>query len=106
MADPRLVGSVSSEDHRPARNVTYAADQLALNFDDEGQIKNIVGEHNARLVSTSATAETTIRTAAADNPHDSCSHGRCSKFMPKKPAISDGGNMNTVTMEKIFTTLF
>src|SRR5205807_6666215 len=53
-------------DQRPGRNVTYAAEQLAMNFDDEGQIKNIVGEHNARLVSTSDTAETTITSDRVD----------------------------------------
>jgi lipopolysaccharide export system protein LptA len=47
-------------DQRPQRNLTYGADQLGIDFDEDGQIKNIVGERNARLVSRSDTAETTI----------------------------------------------
>jgi lipopolysaccharide export system protein LptA len=53
-------------DQHPGRNINYAAEQLAMNFDDEGQIKNIVGEHNARLVSVAETAETTITADRVD----------------------------------------
>jgi lipopolysaccharide export system protein LptA len=53
-------------DARPGRNLTYAADALILNLDDDGQIQKITGEKNARLVSTADTAETTITTDRVD----------------------------------------
>ncbi len=53
-------------DQRPHRNLTYAADQLGIDFDENGQIKKIVGERNAKLVSTADTAQTTITSDRVD----------------------------------------
>jgi lipopolysaccharide export system protein LptA len=47
-------------DDYPNRKLRYAADELAMDFDDEGKAQKIVGEHNAQLVSTGETAETTV----------------------------------------------
>lgn len=44
----------------PGRKVEFGADQLALDFGDSMLIRQIEGERNARLVSTSATARTTV----------------------------------------------
>ena len=52
------------------------------------------------------TAEATIDTTPMVTPQRSCSSGRRSKFIPKKPAMNEGGNRKTVTTEKILTTLF
>jgi lipopolysaccharide export system protein LptA len=48
----------------PDRQVTYAADELWMGFNDKGQLEKMSGKHNARLVSHSETAETTV---TADN---------------------------------------
>ncbi|MBV8817076.1 MAG: LPS export ABC transporter periplasmic protein LptC [Acidobacteriaceae bacterium] len=56
----------NGQDVRPNRQVDYAADQLTINMDQDGQIKNILGEQNARLVSHSNTGETTITTDHID----------------------------------------
>ncbi|MDQ6760956.1 MAG: LPS export ABC transporter periplasmic protein LptC [Acidobacteriota bacterium] len=53
-------------DQRPHRNLTYAADQLGIDFDENGQIKKIVGERNAKLVSTADTAQTTVTSDRVD----------------------------------------
>lgn len=47
-------------DDRPGRRIEYAADKLAMHMDENGEIKQIDGEQNARLTSHSDTAETTI----------------------------------------------
>ena len=60
-------------DHRPGRNIAYAADTLAMNFDDEGEVKHITGEKNAKLVSTSDTSETTITGNRVDLDFDTSS---------------------------------
>jgi lipopolysaccharide export system protein LptA len=44
----------------PGRKVEFAADQLALDFDEEMVVRKMVGEHHGRLVSTTATARTTV----------------------------------------------
>jgi len=47
-------------DEYPNRRLRYAADLLAMEFDDEGKAQKIAGEHNAQLVSTSEATETTV----------------------------------------------
>ena len=47
-------------DVMPARNLQYAADDLLVDCDDDGEIRKITGQNNARLVSTSESAETTV----------------------------------------------
>ncbi len=53
-------------DDRPGRKIEYVADKLTMNMDEDGQIKKIAGEHNARLTSFSDTAQTTITTDRVD----------------------------------------
>ena len=53
-------------DTYPTRKLQYSADQLWLAMDDEGQIQRISAQTNARLVSTSATTETTITSNRVD----------------------------------------
>ena len=47
-------------DDFPARKISYAADELAMDFDDDGVARKINGNHNASLVSTTEAAETTV----------------------------------------------
>ena len=54
----------------PKRRLDYAADQLRMNFDEDGIVKTITGENNAKLLSTSATASTTITATRVDMEFD------------------------------------
>jgi lipopolysaccharide export system protein LptA len=54
----------------PKRKLEYAADQLRMSFDEEGVVKTITGENNARLLSTSDTASTTITASRVDMEFD------------------------------------
>lgn len=54
----------------PKRRLDYAADQLRMNFDQDGIVKNITGENNAKLLSTSATASTNITADRVDMEFD------------------------------------
>jgi len=47
-------------DSYPNRTLQYSADRLLVNFDEDGQVRHITGDSNARLVSTSAGSETTV----------------------------------------------
>ena len=47
-------------DDYPNRKLRYAAEEMAVDFDDEGKARKITGDRNAQLVSTSDTAETTV----------------------------------------------
>jgi lipopolysaccharide export system protein LptA len=47
------------QDVYPNRKVQYAADDMLVDFDGDGVIQKITGQNNARLVSTTQTAETT-----------------------------------------------
>jgi lipopolysaccharide export system protein LptA len=42
------------------RNVHYAANRLDLHFTEKGAIEDVIGDGSAKLVSTSATGETTV----------------------------------------------
>jgi len=53
-------------DTRPDRKTEYAADQLNLYFNEEGQLKNVAGVGNAKLVSTSAAAKTDVTSGRID----------------------------------------
>lgn len=48
-----------TEDY-PNRKLRYAADVLALSFDEDGQVQKIIGNGNASLVATTEGSETTI----------------------------------------------
>jgi lipopolysaccharide export system protein LptA len=50
----------------PGRKVEYAADELDLNFDDGMVIRTIEGHDHAQLISTSATARTTVKADRLD----------------------------------------
>ena len=47
-------------DDLPTRKLLYAADELSMDFDDDGLAQKINGNHNASLVSTTDTSQTTI----------------------------------------------
>jgi lipopolysaccharide export system protein LptA len=53
-------------DVRPGRKTDYAADQLNIEFGPKSEVSKVLGEGNARLVSTTATANTTITTKRVD----------------------------------------
>lgn len=47
-------------DEYPNRKLQYSADQLVVDFDDDGVANKITAQNNARLVSTSEATETTV----------------------------------------------
>jgi len=47
-------------DDMPARKLRYAADELAMDFDDDGIARTINGNRNANLVYTTDASETTV----------------------------------------------
>ena len=53
-------------DDYPNRKLRYAADDLAMDFDDDGLARKIVGNHNASLVSTTDASETTVTADRVD----------------------------------------
>jgi lipopolysaccharide export system protein LptA len=46
-------------DAYPGRHLQYAADHLAVDYGDDGEVKSITGQSNARLVSASAGSQVT-----------------------------------------------
>jgi lipopolysaccharide export system protein LptA len=88
----------TGQDVRPKRSVEYAADKLTMNMDESGQIKNILGEQNARLVSHSDTGHTTITTDRVDLGFDTSSGesvldtalAQGNSVAESKPAIKPG----------------
>ncbi|HET8548099.1 MAG TPA: LPS export ABC transporter periplasmic protein LptC [Bryobacteraceae bacterium] len=57
-------------DTRPNRKTDYAADQLNIDFGPKGEVTKVLGEGNARLTSTTATAVTTVTTKRVDLSFD------------------------------------
>ncbi len=53
-------------DDYPNRKVRYAADELAMDFDDDGLARKINGNRNASLVSTTDASETTVTADRVD----------------------------------------
>jgi lipopolysaccharide export system protein LptA len=53
-------------DDYPNRKLRYAADDLAMDFDDDGLAKKIAGNHNASLVSATDASETTVTADRVD----------------------------------------
>jgi len=47
-------------DEYPKRKIEYAADEVQVVYNDQGDIERITGRHNARLVSSSQGSETTM----------------------------------------------
>lgn len=61
-----------SED-APNRKLRYAADELAVDFNDDGVAQKVVGEKNAELVSNSDISETSVKAGHVElalEPHD------------------------------------
>jgi lipopolysaccharide export system protein LptA len=57
----------------PNRKLRYAADELAVEFNDDGVAQKVVGEKNADLVSTTDVSETTVKANHVElalQPHD------------------------------------
>ncbi|MGH9613821.1 MAG: LPS export ABC transporter periplasmic protein LptC, partial [Bryobacteraceae bacterium] len=52
--------------NQPGRQLTFAADEMFLNFDDNTQVNKIQGRNNAELVSHSKSGTTTIHTDRID----------------------------------------
>lgn len=53
-------------DRDPGRQLEYGADQLGMTFSPNGELEKITGEGNARVVSTSEAARTTVTTSHVD----------------------------------------
>ena len=53
-------------DNRKGRQVEYSADHMTARFDDEGNMTEVVGNHNARVVSVQEHAKTVISGDKAD----------------------------------------
>ena len=73
----KLVETTAAQgtDQRPGRNLEYAADQLAMDFDQDGLVKKITGTQNARLISTAETAVTTTTSDRVDLDFDTSGDG-------------------------------
>jgi len=53
-------------DDYPNRKLRYAADELYVDFDDNGKVQKIVGQNNAQLTSTGETSETNVAANRVD----------------------------------------
>jgi lipopolysaccharide export system protein LptA len=58
--------SAHGSDDYPNRKLRYAADDLAMEFDDDGLARKIVGNRNASLVSTTDVSETRVTADRVD----------------------------------------
>src|SRR6185369_3128450 len=52
--------SAHGVDEYPKRSLQYAADELQVTYNDEGQVDKVIGRNNARLVSVSEGSQTTM----------------------------------------------
>jgi lipopolysaccharide export system protein LptA len=70
LADQRiqLVEALGAKgiDDQPDRRLEFSADQLAMNFDDNGQMNHIVGDRNAHLTSTAPSGVTHVDSDRVD----------------------------------------
>jgi len=57
-------------DEYPKRKLEYAADELHVMYNDDGEVDHISGKNNARLLSTSAGSETTMTSDFVDLTFD------------------------------------
>ena len=53
-------------DNQTGRRLEYSADQIAMNFDENGQVNHIVGDRNARLTSTAQSGVTKVNSDRVD----------------------------------------
>ena len=61
-------------DDLPNRKLRYSADELAMDFDDDGVARKIDGNRNANLVSTTDTSETIVSGDHVDLTFDADGH--------------------------------
>jgi lipopolysaccharide export system protein LptA len=70
LADQRiqLVEAVNAKgiDDQPGRRLEFSADQIAMNFDDNGQVNHILGDRNAHLTSTAPSGVTQVNSDRVD----------------------------------------
>ena len=59
-------------DIQKERKVEYAANRLDMQFTEKGAVEDVIGDGNAKLVSTSATARTTVTSNRLDLDFDLC----------------------------------
>ncbi|MEO8597191.1 MAG: LPS export ABC transporter periplasmic protein LptC [Candidatus Solibacter sp.] len=69
--EERVIHSITAlrahgTDDLPNRKLQYAADELALDFDDDGLVRKVSGNHNAKLQSTTDAAETKVAADRVD----------------------------------------
>ena len=67
----RTISQVHAErahgvDAYPARKLQYSADELLIDCDEDGEIKSIIAQNNAHLVSTAEASETTVNANRVD----------------------------------------
>jgi lipopolysaccharide export system protein LptA len=53
-------------DKDPKRQLDYAADQLRMDFDENGEVKTVSGEKNAKLISVTNVTQTTVTSDRVD----------------------------------------
>ena len=58
-------------DSQPNRKVEFAAEELRMQFNPKGAMQSLIGENNARLVSTASGAQTTVTSKRVDLEFDS-----------------------------------
>ena len=58
--------SAHGTDEYPNRKLEYQADQLWVEFDEDGKVSKVAGENNARLVSDTEASQTTVTARRVD----------------------------------------
>jgi lipopolysaccharide export system protein LptA len=58
--------AVQGVDDQPGRKLEFSADQLAMNFDENGEVNHIVGDRNGRLTSTAQSGVTNVNANHVD----------------------------------------
>jgi lipopolysaccharide export system protein LptA len=84
------------------RKLRYTAGEVAIDFDEAGVARKVVGERNVELVSTSVTAETTVNSDHVDMDLDTDSGesvlthvvGRGHSVVNSKPVVAPGRQLS------------
>jgi lipopolysaccharide export system protein LptA len=95
------VNAHGSNDY-PERKLRYTAADVAIDFDEDGVARKVVGDRNVELVSTSGTAETTVNADHVDMDLDTDSGesilthvvGRGHAVVNSKPVPAPGHQMS------------
>ncbi len=90
--------NASGVQEEPQRKVEYSAAKLAMSFADDGQVDKVIGDQNAKIVSTAASGVTNIQTdhlelALNSNGHESVLDRATAmghSVVESKPAIKQG----------------